>query len=255
MGNGASRLVAATTPPRVSHELRACRVGRLPDAERVLAVCAHPDDESFGLGGILGTYADLGVDVAVLCQTQCGSSTLGAAQHDLAVERATELAAASAELGVGHSWLLDYPDGGLDGEPVERLAEEVHRTADEHRPDLLVAFHLDGVTGHGDHRQATRAAVDAAEQRGLPLWGWYVPARVAAILNREFGAAFVGTAPEPGDLVVTVDRHRQRRAIVRHGSQQASLGLVERRLELLGAVEHMRCLASGSPTDQLLPKV
>lgn len=212
----------------------------LPAASRVLAVCAHPDDESFGLGGVLGTYADQGAQVAVVCLTRGEASTLGAAEHDLVTARAGEFADASDELGVGHSLLADHPDGALDRESLSQLTDEVGRAVAQHQPDVVVAFHPAGVTGHPDHQQATRAALRAAASRAVPLLAWYVPPDVATALNREFGSAFVTTPPEPGDLTVAVDRRRQRRAIACHRSQHGSLRLVERRLDLTGPVEHLR---------------
>lgn len=168
------------------------------------------------------------------------ASTLGAAEHDLVTARAGELADASHELGVDRTLLADHPDGGLDREPLSQLADEIGRAVAEHQPDVMVAFHPAGVTGHPDHQQATQAALRAAASGGLPLLGWYVPPDVAAALNREFGSAFVTTPPEPGDLTVAVDRRRQHRAIACHRSQHGSLRLVERRLELTGPVEQLR---------------
>jgi N-acetylglucosamine malate deacetylase 2 len=222
----------------------------LPPADRVLAVCAHPDDETFGLGAILSAYADAGADVTVLCLTPGEASTLGASERDLAARRASELAAAADVLGVARTRLLGYPDGALAEQPLAHLADEVHAVADDHPPDVVVTFHPDGITGHPDHQQATKAARRAADARGTPVWAWYVPAAVARRVNAEIGAAYVETAPEPGDRRVRVDRRRQRRAVTFHRSQRVSFPLVERRLQLQGPVEHLRPLtevARGGP--------
>ncbi len=221
----------------------------LPAGRRVLAVCAHPDDESFGLGAVLSAFAEAGAEVGVLCLTPGEASTLGADEPDLATTRAAELAAAAAELGVARTWLLCYPDSGLARQPLGQVADEVGRVIDDQRPDLLVVFHPDGITGHPDHQQATRAALHAAGSDGLAVWAWYVPARVATRLNAELGTAFVATPPAPADLRVPVDRARQRRAIALHRSQQGSLPVVERRLELLGPVEHLRALRGEARRD------
>ena len=217
----------------------------LPAAGRVLAVCAHPDDESFGLGGILGTYADQGVGVGVLCLTRGEASTLAATDADLATARTAELACASRELGVGRRWHGDYPDGELAGQPLAWLVDEVRQVLTEYRPDLVVAFDPDGITGHPDHQRATRAAVSAADGARLPVLAWYVPAVVADTVNAEFGTDFVATTVERGSLHVAVDRRRQRRAISCHRSQRGARTLVERRLELLGSCEHLRPLTAG----------
>ena len=53
--------------------------GTLPGWSSVLAVVAHPDDESFGLGAILDSFGRGGSQVSVLCLTHGEASTLGAA--------------------------------------------------------------------------------------------------------------------------------------------------------------------------------
>ena len=78
----------------------------------VLAVWAHPDDESFVLGAILATLSESGVGSSVLCFTHGEASTLGSPVGDLGDRRADELRAA-AILGVAGADLLDYPDGSL----------------------------------------------------------------------------------------------------------------------------------------------
>lgn len=218
-------------------------VDDLPAADRVLAVCAHPDDESFGLGGVLGAYAGRGAHVAVLSLTRGEASTLGSDIADLAGTRATELEAGATHLGVSVTRARDYPDGALDAEPLEALVDEVIAAVDAYRPQLMLVFHPDGITGHSDHRRATEAARLAAARRALPVWCWYVTDDVASHLNAEFGAAFVGTTPKPGDRLVRVDHDRQRRAVRAHASQAASFPVVERRLELCGDHEPLRPLA------------
>ncbi|HET6949116.1 MAG TPA: PIG-L family deacetylase, partial [Acidimicrobiales bacterium] len=85
----------------------------LPAFPSVLVVCAHPDDESFGLGAVLSTLAAAGTRTSALCFTHGEASTLHGVAGDLADVRAGELAAAGAVLGVTEVELLDYPDGHL----------------------------------------------------------------------------------------------------------------------------------------------
>ena len=66
----------------------------------VLAVCAHPDDESFGLGAVISTFGEIGIETSLLCFTHGEASTLGTNTDDLARRRAAELEAASAALGI-----------------------------------------------------------------------------------------------------------------------------------------------------------
>ncbi|MHB1790121.1 MAG: PIG-L family deacetylase, partial [Acidimicrobiales bacterium] len=64
---------------------------RLPQVGEVLAVCAHPDDESFGLGAVVGALSDQATTARVLCFTHGEASTLGETGRSLGVARADEL--------------------------------------------------------------------------------------------------------------------------------------------------------------------
>ncbi|MHB1775676.1 MAG: PIG-L family deacetylase [Acidimicrobiales bacterium] len=217
----------------------------MPAAASVLAVCAHPDDESFGLGAVLAGFVERGTPVSLLCFTRGEASTLGAAAPGaggdaLDERRRVELAKAAAELGIGRVVLLDHPDRSLTGQPLDRLADEVAAAADEVAADLLVVFDDGGITGHPDHCRATAAALTGAPE--LPVLAWAVPQRVADTLNTELGTTFVGRPPEEVDLVLVVDRARQCRAIAWHASQCADNPVLERRLGLQGDTETLRWL-------------
>jgi LmbE family N-acetylglucosaminyl deacetylase len=215
--------------------------GALPASTGVLAVCAHPDDESFGLGAVIAAFTGSGVPVSVLCFTQGEASTLHLGPGDLGAMRAGELAGAAAELGVVRTELLDYPDGRLDAAPLAELGRHVERLADDTGADTLLVFDLGGVTGHPDHHRATEAALAAAE-RGYAVLAWAVPDTVAVDLNAAFGTAFVGRAKEELDITLPVDRGRQFLAISRHVSQSTDNPVLWRRLTLLGDVERLRWL-------------
>ncbi|OBF79814.1 GlcNAc-PI de-N-acetylase [Mycobacterium sp. 852002-51163_SCH5372311] len=215
---------------------------RLPAWRSVLAVVAHPDDESFGLGAILSAFAEQGAELAVLCLSQGEASTLQGVAGDLSEIRAQELAAAATELGVGTVELLSYPDGRLADTPADELADPVVDLAKRLGADGLLVFDPTGVTGHPDHRQATAAAQSAAARTGLQVLGWTLPAGVADSLNTEYHAEFSGHAAADIDLVVSVDRRRQCQAVRRHRSQALPTSVLWRRLEMLGPHEHLRWL-------------
>lgn len=214
----------------------------LPRLARVLAVCAHPDDESFGLGAVLAALATGGTSSGVLCFTHGEASTLGLGTGDLHGVRAGELAAAAAVLGVADAGLLDYPDGHLARIPVSQLAGHVCEQARLTGPDALLVFDEGGITGHPDHCQATAAALSAAGRENLAVIAWTIPLPVAKVLNAEFGTTFVGRPPEQVDLTITVDRAAQFEAIACHASQSAHNRVLWRRLELMGNTEHLRYL-------------
>ena len=229
----------------------------LPAWTSVLAVVAHPDDESFGLGAILDAFTRAGARVEVLCLTHGESSTLHGVPGDLASLRGAELAAAADALGVTHTTLHHHPDGALSELGRTRLATEVVAAAESCRADGLLVFDAAGVTGHLDHVAATSAGLLASETLNLPVLGWTLPETVAAQLNQEFGASFIGHRDQDIDLRVTVDRARQHVASHAHASQALPGSVLWRRLELLGDAESLRWLrptggAAGHPASLAL---
>lgn len=139
---------------------------------RLMAVLAHPDDESLGVGGVLARYASEGVETFVVTATRGergryrdGSTHPG--PEALGRIREAELRAACAELGVREVRLLGYMDGNLDRadpkEAIGRIAAELRRV----RPDVVLTFGPDGAYGHPDHIaicQFTMAGVVRAAQ-------------------------------------------------------------------------------------------
>lgn len=210
----------------------------LAEVSSVLAVVAHPDDESFGLGGVVERLAAGGALAAVLCFTHGEASTLHGIDGDLDTVRPAEFARATKVLGVAHAELLKYPDGALSTVPLAELVAHVTTMAARVGPSHLLAFDVSGVTGHPDHQRATQAALAAAEELGLPVLVWALPRRVATQLNAEFGTAFAGR-PASDLSELTVMRARQWEAIACHASQSVDNPVLRRRLELLGDVEHL----------------
>ena len=218
----------------------------LPAVRSLLAVCAHPDDESFGLGAALHAFARSGTTVAVLCFTHGEASTLGrVAPAELHDRRATELAAAGRALSLAHVDLLEHGDGALAEADLETLADEVRHAAMAAGAELLLVFDEGGVTGHPDHRRATEAALAAAGD--LPVLAWAIPEAVADELNTTYGSEFVGRPADDIDLSVVVDRAVQRRAIECHASPAVQNPVLWRRLELLGDHEAFRWLRRPGP--------
>ena len=208
----------------------------------VLAVCAHPDDESFGLGAVLSTFAGLGIETRALCFTHGEASTLGTTDVELTVVRAAELAAAAEVLGIRSLQLLSYPDGALSEAPLEELCREVEASADLDPIDCLLVFDEGGITGHPDHQRATAAALEASERLGIPVLAWCLPNSIAATLNDEFGAGFIGRQSREIDLEIEVDRRLQHQAISCHASQSTDNIVLWRRMALQGTVDSLRWL-------------
>ncbi len=143
-------------------------------ARKLMAVLAHPDDESLGVGGTLAKYASEGVGVFLVTATRGDAGRFRGLRPDdpkhpgplaLSAIRERELRAAAEVLGVRDVSVLDYHDQHLHRaqprEVVGRIAGEVRRI----RPDVVVTFGPDGGYGHPDHiaiSQLTTAAIMAA---------------------------------------------------------------------------------------------
>lgn len=219
------------------------RPGRaLPAWRSVLAVVAHPDDETFGLGAVIDMLVTDGATVHVLCYTHGEASTLNETATDLHRARESELRQAGAELGVASVTLLDYPDGRLAETEFAELAAPVATAVVAHRADGLLVFDDTGITGHPDHRAATAAAVLAARRARLPVIAWTLPDSVAVQLTDETGHSFFGQPSVMVDMCVRVSRNPQRRAALRHASQISPSAVLWRRLQLQGECEHLRWL-------------
>lgn len=134
----------------------------------VLAVWAHPDDESFGPAGLLRAWHERGLRLVVVTATHGEGGGLGdpplATREELARVRAEELKAACAIIGVDRLELWSYSDGGLQAiDPVE-LRERVLAVLDEEAPALVLTFGPDGIYGHPDHMTISAAATQAFAQ-------------------------------------------------------------------------------------------
>jgi LmbE family N-acetylglucosaminyl deacetylase len=146
---------------------------------RLMAVLAHPDDETLGIGGTLATYAARGVETYVVTATRGERGRYFTDENrpsDAEVGRAreAELRAAASTLGVHEVSLLGYLDGELDRadprEAVGRIVEHLRRV----RPQVVVTFDPFGAYGHPDHVaicQLTTAAVLAASDPAFPASG------------------------------------------------------------------------------------
>lgn len=216
--------------------------GRLPAWRSVLAVVAHPDDESFGLGAVITAFIDLGARVDVLCFTKGEASTLRGVEGDLGTIRRGELTAAAVELGITSVHLLDYPDGALSQEDITELTEHVVGVARDATCDGMLVFDTTGITGHADHVRATKAAVMAAPLVGLDILAWTLPTEVADELHEQLNGEFHGRSLQDIDFEIEVDRRRQLAAVECHPSQAIPSSALWQRLDLLGNREYLRWL-------------
>lgn len=178
-------------------------------SKTILAVLAHPDDESFGLGGTLALYAKKGYDTYLVCATRGEVGSVDPEQlngfKDTAELRTAELERAAKILGLKDVFFLGYRDSGMPGteenkhpnaqinHPVEEVAGKVVKYIRELKPDVVLTFDPIGGYKHPDHihiHQATVLAFEKADDASFhPEAG--SPFKPRALYYQVFPRAFL----------------------------------------------------------------
>ena len=147
---------------------------------RLLAVHAHPDDESSKGAATYAYYADRGAEVMVVSATGGERGDVlnealtdrAAADRDMAGFRRSEMAAAQQEMGIQHRW-LGYTDSGLPatGEslpfgcfalvPLEHSVAPLVRLIRKFRPQVLITYDENGGYPHPDHIRTHQISMEA----------------------------------------------------------------------------------------------
>lgn len=236
----------------------------------LLAVTAHPDDESMMLGGTLARYAAEGVRVILVCATRGDAGKAGdppiCSREELPRVREAELRRAAAELGLAAVRVLDYPDGRLQEADEVEIVPLLARFITEFDAEVVATFPPGGLSGHRDHRAISRfterafhLARRAGDLRRLYFW----------TLHPKQWELFLGGKPHhPLDVAVTASIDvaayvdRKIAAIKCHRSQHLSWERVYRgfpdevrklmRRETFYRV-HPPFTADGQPEEGLFP--
>lgn len=123
---------------------------------KLLAILAHPDDESLGAGSTLAKYANEGVETYLICATKGERGWMGAEKDnpgltELGNIRERELLCAAETIGIKKVYFLGYLDGDLDQANAREAATKIADIIREIRPQVAFSFGPDGVYGHPDH--------------------------------------------------------------------------------------------------------
>jgi len=148
----------------------------------LLAVLAHPDDESFGMGGTLALYAQRGVEVHLVCATRGEAGQVAAEFLDgfdsVADRREHELHCAAGVLELSSVHFLDYRDSGMPGSddnqhpdaltaaPVDEVAAKIAGYIRQLQPQVLLTHDPIGGYKHPDHIAVHKASVEAFHLSG-----------------------------------------------------------------------------------------
>jgi len=149
---------------------------------RILSVLAHPDDESFGMGGTLALYAEKGVEVYLVCATRGEAGEVGPeylqSYESIGELREAELRCAAGHLGLTGVHFLDYRDSGMTGSAandhpeslvqadVEEVASKIVHYIRKLKPQVVLTFDPIGGYRHPDHIAIHEATVKAFQYAG-----------------------------------------------------------------------------------------
>jgi LmbE family N-acetylglucosaminyl deacetylase len=154
----------------------------MSEKRTLLAVLAHPDDETFGTGGTLAHYARQGVAVHLVCATRGEAGDVAPSFLEgfssVAERRESELRCAAGILGLAGVHFLNYRDSGMPGSndnqhpdalmaaPLDEVAGQVAYWIRKIRPQVVLTFDPIGGYKHPDHIAIHRATVRAFSLAG-----------------------------------------------------------------------------------------
>ncbi|MBL8146245.1 MAG: PIG-L family deacetylase [Anaerolineae bacterium] len=153
---------------------------------RLLIAYAHPDDESFGLGGMIAACVARGIEVTLVCATsgECGAvkPEFLDGYDSVKALRLAELDCAVRVLGLQRLVLLGYKDSGMMGSattedpeclwqaPQDEVTRRVVEVIRDVKPQVVVTFNKYGGYGHPDHIAIQRAATEAFYKAADPAY-------------------------------------------------------------------------------------
>jgi len=215
----------------------------------LLAVFAHPDDETFRCGGTLALLARRGVRVWVLCATRGEAGVADMDPQQAGQIRQAELQCACRALGIQPPRFLSYQDGTLSQVDDAEAVAQIAAVARELRPHVLLTWPPDGLSGHPDHICVSRWTAQAFQQ----ATGWEAesPAALYHLAVPQSVAQALGLAQlhaVPDDQItlavdVTVVWEQKMAAICCHRTQAGSTPILrasEERQRLFLGKEHFR---------------
>ena len=155
---------------------------RSTSEKTLLAVLAHPDDETFGVGGTLALYAHQDVNTHLVCATHGEAGDMDAkylvGHNSVAARREYELKCAAEYLGLTSVNFLDYRDSGMEGSPdnkhpkalmaapFEKIVYNIVYYIRKIKPQVIITFDPLGGYMHPDHIAIHKATVEAFHSAG-----------------------------------------------------------------------------------------
>ncbi|MBI1869451.1 PIG-L family deacetylase [Candidatus Gottesmanbacteria bacterium] len=188
---------------------------------KIVLVYAHPDDESFSVGGTLAKYKHRAENVSLICATRgeagsCGDPAL-CKPWELGEVRSKELKRAAKILGIKNIYFLGLRDATLAQFTTDFLAKLIVPILKDEKPDVVITFAPTGISGHNDHIKISQVAKKAFQEyskknRLSKLYYSTLPESIIQTLRREglirnvFSRPFAGTKDEKITTKVAVKK-------------------------------------------------
>lgn len=117
--------------------------------KKIVCVFAHPDDEVMGPGGSIIHFLKEGCEVYLICVTSGNAD----GNKKLGERRKKELQKSTQILGIKNKnlYLLGFDDGSLNNNNYHKVVEKIKKILLKIKPDTLLTYNLNGVSGHLDH--------------------------------------------------------------------------------------------------------
>lgn len=193
----------------------------------MLLIFAHPDDESFALGGTIARYAEQGVNITLVTATkgEAGKAAGICKPEDLGLIREQELLRAAEVLGIAKVIFLGYRDKEVPIAPPLEIVEKLVRIIRDVRPQVIITFGADGASGHRDHRAIhhfTKAAIQFAKEPIELDWG--IPFTLPRLCYVRPGWRLSADKLQEVDYTISIAPWSERKwqAILEHQTQQGS---------------------------------
>lgn len=193
-----------------------------PTPNRMLVILAHPDDESFAVGGTLAKLSHQGIEVILLTATRGEIGIPGLEPGKAGAIREQELLRAAKYLGI-RVYFLDYRDGELSTVDPWKLIEHIACWIDTVQPQVIITFGPDGVSGHPDHVAISLAVTQIVEQFYPNICLVYIAPSEATAMG--CGVSAFGVNPDEPLIAVDISDYKLEkiRAIQSHASQHPPL--------------------------------
>lgn len=142
-------------------------------SKKALCVFAHPDDETFGPGGTIAFWSKKGYEIHLICATKGENGGPKKRQLKTGQIRSLELKLAAKIIGIKKIEFLGLKDGSISNNDLQFLEQKITHKIKKFKPDYILTFNLNGVSGHMDHVAVASATTQAFKKTKIAIKLYY----------------------------------------------------------------------------------